>query len=235
MEKLEQLYEGKAKKVFATDDPELLHRRLQGRRHRLQRPEKGHHRGQGRHQQPGDQLPDEDAGEARHAHPLGRGALRPRDRGQKGYHRSAGGHRPQHRRRFPLQAAGACQEGTVLKSRCSSSATRTTRWAIRMVNDYHIYAMELATQEELDTITDYAFKINADAQRLSARTLNIELIDFKLEFGTHQRRHHHPGGRNFPRYLPLLGQPRPTKSWTRTASAGTWAAWRMPTRRSCTA
>ena len=40
MEKREQLYEGKAKKVYATDDPGAVHSLLQGRRHRLQRPEK---------------------------------------------------------------------------------------------------------------------------------------------------------------------------------------------------
>ena len=30
MKKLEQLYEGKAKKVFATDDPNVVHGGLQG-------------------------------------------------------------------------------------------------------------------------------------------------------------------------------------------------------------
>jgi len=54
MEKLQQLYEGKAKKVFATDDPELLIVDY----NRLQRAEKGHHRRQGRHQQPDEQPPD---------------------------------------------------------------------------------------------------------------------------------------------------------------------------------
>ena len=51
-----------------------------------------------------------------------------------------------------------------------------------MVNDYHIFAMQLATPEELKTIADYAFKIN---QLLSdyLKDLNILLVDFKLEFG----------------------------------------------------
>lgn len=51
-----------------------------------------------------------------------------------------------------------------------------------MINDYHVFAMELATPEELQTIANYAFKIN---EILSAylKDLNIELIDFKLEFG----------------------------------------------------
>lgn len=51
-----------------------------------------------------------------------------------------------------------------------------------MVNEYHIFAMEYATPEELKLIADYSLKIN---QVLSdyLKDLNIELIDFKLEFG----------------------------------------------------
>ena len=51
-----------------------------------------------------------------------------------------------------------------------------------MVNEYHILAMGWATKEELDLIASYSFKIN---QILSEylREANIELIDFKLEFG----------------------------------------------------
>ena len=51
-----------------------------------------------------------------------------------------------------------------------------------MINDYHVFAMELATPEELKTIADYAFRVN---ELLGAylKDLNIELIDFKLEFG----------------------------------------------------
>ena len=51
-----------------------------------------------------------------------------------------------------------------------------------MVNEYHILAMEWATKEELDLIASYSFKIN---QVLSdyLREAGIELIDFKLEFG----------------------------------------------------
>ena len=51
-----------------------------------------------------------------------------------------------------------------------------------MVNEYHILAMGWATKEELDLIASYSFKIN---QVLSdyLKEANIELIDFKLEFG----------------------------------------------------
>ncbi|MDY5347916.1 MAG: phosphoribosylaminoimidazolesuccinocarboxamide synthase, partial [Candidatus Ventricola sp.] len=51
-----------------------------------------------------------------------------------------------------------------------------------MVNTYHIAAMELATREEVETISSMALRIN---ELLTAylKDLNIELIDFKLEFG----------------------------------------------------
>ncbi|MDO4581487.1 MAG: phosphoribosylaminoimidazolesuccinocarboxamide synthase [Bacillota bacterium] len=51
-----------------------------------------------------------------------------------------------------------------------------------MVNDYHIFAMGFATPEELKQISDYALRIN-DILSEYLRDLNIELIDFKLEFG----------------------------------------------------
>ena len=51
-----------------------------------------------------------------------------------------------------------------------------------MVNEYHILAMGWATKEELELIASYSFKIN---QVLTdyLRKAGIELIDFKLEFG----------------------------------------------------
>ncbi len=51
-----------------------------------------------------------------------------------------------------------------------------------MVNDYHIIACGWATREDLDIITDYTFRIN-DFLRKFFAGLNIDLIDFKIEFG----------------------------------------------------
>ncbi len=51
-----------------------------------------------------------------------------------------------------------------------------------MINDYHVFAMELATPEELQTIANYAFKVN-EILTAYLKDLGIELIDFKLEFG----------------------------------------------------
>ena len=51
-----------------------------------------------------------------------------------------------------------------------------------MINDYHILALGLATREELDTIAGYAFKVN-EVLKKYLLDLDIELVDFKLEFG----------------------------------------------------
>lgn len=51
-----------------------------------------------------------------------------------------------------------------------------------LINDYHALAMGLATPEEIDTIKKMAFKVN-DIMKDFFKTLNIDLIDFKLEFG----------------------------------------------------
>ncbi len=50
------------------------------------------------------------------------------------------------------------------------------------INKYYALALELATEEEIDAITRYAFQVNEVMQEYFA-SLNIELIDFKIEFG----------------------------------------------------
>lgn len=51
-----------------------------------------------------------------------------------------------------------------------------------MVNDYHILAMGYATEAELQIIAEYALRINSILVEYFA-ALGIELVDFKLEFG----------------------------------------------------
>lgn len=51
-----------------------------------------------------------------------------------------------------------------------------------MINEYHIAAMEYCTKAELDKIAEYALKVN-EVLTAHLKDLNIELIDFKLEFG----------------------------------------------------
>ena len=54
-----------------------------------------------------------------------------------------------------------------------------------MINDYHIAAMNLATPEQMQKVSEYALKIN---EIISAhlKAKGLELIDFKLEFGLHK-------------------------------------------------
>lgn len=51
-----------------------------------------------------------------------------------------------------------------------------------LMNECHILALELATQEEVDKIKAMSLKINDLMSKFFAN-LNLELIDFKLEFG----------------------------------------------------
>ena len=51
-----------------------------------------------------------------------------------------------------------------------------------LINDYHALALGLATQEEIDLIKKYAFSVN-DLLRGFMKEIGIDLVDFKLEFG----------------------------------------------------
>ena len=74
------------------------------------------------------------------------------------------------------------KEGTKLGRTVLEFCYKDDELGDPMVNEYHILAMNYATKEELDLISAYALKVN---QVLTAylKDLNIELIDFKLEFG----------------------------------------------------
>lgn len=51
-----------------------------------------------------------------------------------------------------------------------------------MINSSYAKALGLATQEEIDTISKYAYKVN-DVMIKYFEGIGIELIDFKIEFG----------------------------------------------------
>ena len=51
-----------------------------------------------------------------------------------------------------------------------------------LINDYHALALKLATKEEIEKIKELAFKVN-DVLKEYFLSLNIKLVDFKLEFG----------------------------------------------------
>ena len=73
-------------------------------------------------------------------------------------------------------------EGTKMKRTVLEYCYKDDDLGDPMVNQYHILAMEWATEEELSLIASYSFKIN---QILSEylKEAGIELIDFKLEYG----------------------------------------------------
>ena len=50
------------------------------------------------------------------------------------------------------------------------------------INEYYALALNLATKEEIETITKYAFTVNEVMQEYFS-SLGIDLIDFKIEFG----------------------------------------------------
>ncbi|MBE6877521.1 MAG: phosphoribosylaminoimidazolesuccinocarboxamide synthase [Ruminococcus sp.] len=50
------------------------------------------------------------------------------------------------------------------------------------INDYYALALGLATKEELAKVAEYAFKVN-EFMLGFFKKLNIDLIDFKIEFG----------------------------------------------------
>ncbi|MBQ6262546.1 MAG: phosphoribosylaminoimidazolesuccinocarboxamide synthase [Clostridia bacterium] len=51
-----------------------------------------------------------------------------------------------------------------------------------LINAYHAVALGLATWDEIETIKKYAFKVN-DFMKKYLIELGIKLVDFKLEFG----------------------------------------------------
>jgi len=74
------------------------------------------------------------------------------------------------------------EEGTKMKKTVLEYCYKDDELGDPMINNYHIYAMELATEEELKKISTMAFKVN-DFLTNYLKTVNIELIDFKIEFG----------------------------------------------------
>ena len=76
-------------------------------------------------------------------------------------------------------------EGTKLKKTVLEYSYKDDDLGDPMINIYHIDALELATKEEIEKIAEYSFKVNELlGERL--KKMNVELIDFKLEFGRYK-------------------------------------------------
>lgn len=51
-----------------------------------------------------------------------------------------------------------------------------------LINDHHALALGIVTKEEIETIKNMAFKVN-EVMKAFFKNLNVDLVDFKLEFG----------------------------------------------------
>lgn len=76
-------------------------------------------------------------------------------------------------------------EGTVMKSTVLEFCYKDDALGDPMINDYHALAMGIATEEEMAEIKRMSFAVN-DILRAYLKEINIDLIDFKLEFGRYK-------------------------------------------------
>ncbi|MEA4893924.1 MAG: phosphoribosylaminoimidazolesuccinocarboxamide synthase [Oscillospiraceae bacterium] len=74
------------------------------------------------------------------------------------------------------------EEGIVFKAPTIEFSYKDDSLGDPLINDYHALALGLATEKELETIKAYAFKIN-NILKAFLLSHGIELVDFKLEFG----------------------------------------------------
>lgn len=181
MEKREQMYEGKAKKVFATDDPDLCIVSYKDDATAFNGLKKGTIAGKGvinnrvtnylmgKLEQEG--IPTHFVEELNERDTLVRRVSI-----------------------IPLEvivrniAAGSFSkrfgvpEGTDLKCSTIEFCLKNDDLGDPMVNEYHVYACGWATKEEVETIKDITFRVNAYLKKYF-EAIGILLVDFKLEFG----------------------------------------------------
>lgn len=95
---------------------------------------------------------------------------------------------------FPLEvilrnaAAGSLskllniKEGTVLACPILEFCYKNDALGDPQINEYHIRALKLAEDKEIETLKQYTFKINTLMKNFFG-AIHLDLIDFKLEFG----------------------------------------------------
>ncbi|TKZ35630.1 phosphoribosylaminoimidazolesuccinocarboxamide synthase [Brachyspira catarrhinii] len=74
------------------------------------------------------------------------------------------------------------EEGIVFDKPTIEFSYKNDKLGDPLINSYHAIALKLATKEEIETIKKYAFKINEEMKKFFI-SINVKLIDFKLEFG----------------------------------------------------
>nr|WP_316624804.1 phosphoribosylaminoimidazolesuccinocarboxamide synthase [uncultured Ruminococcus sp.] len=181
MEKREQLYEGKAKKVFLTDDPEMLIVSYKDDATAFNGLKKGTITGKGVINNRMSNLlmqKLEKAGVPTHFVE----ELNERETVVKKVSI------------VPLEviirniAAGSfsknygVEEGVVFDRPTIEFSYKNDDLGDPLINDYHALALGLATEEEIETIKKYAFAVN-DYMKAFWKERGVILVDFKLEFG----------------------------------------------------
>lgn len=181
MQKLEQLYEGKAKKVFATNDPDLVIVDYKDDATAFNGEKKGTI--------------------------LGKGAINNKmtnlmlrlleKEGVPTHYVEEISDRETIVKKVeivPLEvivrnvAAGSfskklgIEEGTPLKQPTLEFSYKCDELGDPFINDYYALGLGLATEEEIKDITKYAFMVN-DFMVKFFKKVNVDLIDFKIEFG----------------------------------------------------
>ena len=74
------------------------------------------------------------------------------------------------------------EEGTPLKQPTLEFSYKNDDLGDPFINKYYALGLGLATEKEIEDITKYAFKVN-DFMVKFFKNINIDLIDFKIEFG----------------------------------------------------
>ena len=231
MKKLEQIYEGKAKKVYATDDPKIVIVDYKDDATAFNGLKKGTIAGKGvvnnkvsnhffrlleREGIPThyvEQLSDRETA-------VRRVEILPVEVIVR--NRAAGS--------FSKRMGVA--EGTTLACPILEYSYKNDELGDPFINSYYIRALNIATDDEMEQVKTYSFRIN-EILKAYLDELGIELIDFKLEFG------------RFDGTVILADEISPdtcrfwtsqlAKSWTKTASAAILATWRRHITRSSAA
>lgn len=181
MQKLEQIYEGKAKKVFKTDDPELLIVDYKDDATAFNGLKKGTILGKGvinnqmtnrlmaKMEKAG--IPTHFVKELSQRETLvKRVSIVPLEVIVRNI--SAGSFAKRY----------GVEEGIVFDAPTIEFSYKNDDLHDPLINDYHAVALKLATWDEIDTIKKYAFQVN-DFLKKTLAECGVTLVDFKLEFG----------------------------------------------------
>lgn len=74
------------------------------------------------------------------------------------------------------------EEGTELKCAILEYSYKSDQLGDPFINSYYVRALDLATDKEMETIKEVSLKVNAILSEY-LKDFGVELIDFKIEFG----------------------------------------------------